>query len=523
MLCLLALCTISMWFRFSHIQGTVPYPYHVDEAAVIGPARSMLVTGDLHPGTFNYPSLPKYLAAIGLAGGFLRAAREGEIANVQQIGPVAYPYYGTPTAVQGARWLFALLSVVALGMTGVVAWFVTQRSAVIFVGPLTLMSSNLFFSHSWRYLNVDIVGACFVVLAVASCLQAAERPSFTRSAVIPGLWVGLATASKYTLGVVLVPVLLGIWIYQDADRRFLTTLAAVATSCVTFLVVVPYSILDLPAFLNGLAAEARHYNSGHTGFDANPGMAQLGYYARHFVAEFGIVGGILAVLGLSSVVVRDRRLAVLLTAFPVALIALLVVQRVNFPRNVLAIHPFYAVLVGYGLIVLHRTCTRVVERRSWVPKYRPHVTAVLACVLVVVVLPPQRFLAQARGLIDSRHLARTWMVNNVPPGWTVVIPSALGFDTRHLDETWDFDVVEVDVMSVRQQRDMLASLRGEAIAFVPTWGADGRFETETDPAEMNKGATAMRVVEEFGINPVLLNYRPPTAWGNPRFRVVVGR
>ena len=91
------------------------------------------------------------------------------------------------------------------------------------------------------------------------------------------------------------------------------------------------------------------------------------------------------------------------------------------------------------------------------------------------------------------------MVNNVPPGWTVVIPSALGFDTRHLDETWDFDVVEVDVMSVRQQRDMLASLRGEAIAFVPTWGADGRFETETDPAEMNKGATAMRVVEEFGI------------------------
>ena len=102
----------------------------------------------------------------------------------------------------------------------------------------------------------------------------------------------------------------------------MTTLAAVATSCVTFLVVVPYSILDLPAFLNGLAAEARHYNSGHTGFDANPGMAQLGHYARHFVAEFGIVGGILAVLGLSSVVVRDRRLAVLLTAFPVALIAL---------------------------------------------------------------------------------------------------------------------------------------------------------------------------------------------------------
>ena len=183
---LLALCGLSLWLRFSHIQGALPYPNHVDEAAVMGPARRILVRGDLHPGTFNYPSLPKYLAAAGLAGGFTRAARADEISNVRQIGRVVYPYYQTPQVVEGAKQLFALLSVLAMGVTGVVGWYVTQHRAAILVGPLVLLSSRLFFFHSWRYVNVDIVGTCFVALTMASCLWASRRPSVFRSAVIPG-------------------------------------------------------------------------------------------------------------------------------------------------------------------------------------------------------------------------------------------------------------------------------------------------------------------------------------------------
>ena len=129
-LALVLLCLAVLSLRLFHISGALPYPHHVDEAAVIGPARTMLVTGNFHPGEFNYPSLPRYLSAVGLAVGFIRAAPEEGVTDIRQIGSVSYPYYGTPTAVQTSKQLFAVLSVIALAMTGVVAWRVTGGGRV---------------------------------------------------------------------------------------------------------------------------------------------------------------------------------------------------------------------------------------------------------------------------------------------------------------------------------------------------------------------------------------------------------
>ena len=52
--CIGPLCLAVLSLRLFHISGALPYPHHVDEAAVIGPARTMLVTGNFHPGEFNY-------------------------------------------------------------------------------------------------------------------------------------------------------------------------------------------------------------------------------------------------------------------------------------------------------------------------------------------------------------------------------------------------------------------------------------------------------------------------------------
>ncbi len=517
---ILVLCGLLLWIRFSHIGGTLPYPYHVDEGAVIGPAQSMLSTGNLHPGTFNYPSFPKYLASLGLAGGFLRSARDGETRDVTRLGSVGYPYYTTPGAVAGAKQLFALLSVIALGVTGAMAWSLAPNAATVWVAPLVLMGSSLFFRHSWVYLNVDIVGTCFAVLAVASALSATANPSGARSAVIPGICAGLAAASKYTLGLVLIPVVLGIWLHQRSDRRLMSSVVAVGTSLLAFVAVVPYSVIDYPAFLNGLAFEAQHYRSGHLGFNAAPGLAQLAYYGRHFLHEFGTVGGVLAVLGLSSILHRDWRKALMLAAFPVALLALLAAQRVHFPRNVLAIHPFYALLIGFGLVGLCRAGAQYVERqKAWRVGYRRVATAALCGALVLGTLPAQRYLAQARVPVDSRNLAERWIADEVPEDWTVLMPIALGFDTRALKDR-GVQVLEVEVTSPQQQLDMLSHLRGEAVALLPSWGLDGRFESSVDLDAMNRAGSTLRVIREFGDTPVLLNYLQPTAWGNPRFQVV---
>ena len=269
---------------------------------------------------------------------------------------------------------------------------------------------------------------------------------------------------------------------------------------------------------HGVVCRVSGGRSGHIGMDGEPGLSQLRYYLRHFLAEFGTVGGILAVAGLVSVMARDTGRALLLMAFPVALIALLAAQRVHFPRNVLAIHPLYAVLVGHGLIALYQTWVRVAEHRGWSRRHRQYATVALSCALAVATSLPSRILAQIRVPADSRNLARSWVADHVPSDWTVVVPAALGFDYRDLEDR-GFNVVEVDVSSPHQQRAMVGSLRGQAVAFVPTWGIDRRFDSETNPQAMNAAVPAMRVLREFGDNPVLLNSRA-TAPGNPKFRIV---
>ena len=175
-------------------------------------------------------------------------------------------------------------------------------------------------------------------------------------------------------------------------------------------------------------------------------------------------------------------------------------------------------LIGAGLVALYQMGARVAEHRGWSGRHRQYATVAFACVLVVATSLPSRFLAQIRVTADSRNLAQSWVAQNVPSDWTVIIPSALAFDYRELEDR-GFKVVEVDVSSPQQQLDMVASVQGKAVAFVPTWGIDGRFVSELSPREMNAVAPTMRVLHDFGDNPVLLNYRA-TAWGNPKFRIV---
>ena len=121
------LCSGLLLLEFHHIKSTLPYPIDIDEGFVSGPANRTLVEGNLHPYTFVYPSLPKYVAAVGMAAGFLRSASNLDLRQVQRIGNVGYPYYDVPGVMQGARQLFVLLSVLAMAATGAAGWLAFRR------------------------------------------------------------------------------------------------------------------------------------------------------------------------------------------------------------------------------------------------------------------------------------------------------------------------------------------------------------------------------------------------------------
>jgi hypothetical protein len=522
---LILLCAGSLWLWFRHIESTLPYPHHIDEGFVSGPAAQMLVTGTLHPDSFNYPSLPKYLAAVGIAGGFLRSAARREIQDVRRLGSVSYPHYSTPRAVQGARQLFALLSVVTLAATGWAAYLASLTPATIFLAPLLLAASPLFFNHSWRYLNVDIVGACFAVLTLVACLQGTREPSTYRSAIVPGLFAGLAAGSKYTLALVVVPVLLGIGLYFNAGRRIAACVAAIAAMAAAFLIVVPYSLLDISSFLNGIASEAYHYAGGHAGYEAEPGWPQLYYYAGHFATEFGAAGAILAVLGAFVFWVADWRRALVLFSFPLALLWLLASQRVHFARNVLSLHPIVAMFLACGLISVHGWALRLAARREWTSRRLGRPLSIMVGLLLVAAAVPFAHVAdQFRDRTDSRKLALTWIQERLPPEWSIVVPSQLGVDTDTLIKATGRRVMVVDLQSARDSSALHQLLRGisqPAVIMAPRWGADPRFPGRDVAPVLNEVTRHWRIVKTFGANPVLVNYSQPVPSGNPAFVIAI--
>ena len=565
-LALVAVCLVVFSVQLSHISGAMPYSSHIDEEATLGPASQMVTTGSFHPGEFNYPSLPRYLAATGLAVGFLRSAKEEGSArpNIQQVQYriPATRIFSNLTMIETAKQLFAAIAVIALAMTGVIAWRITRRPEALIIAPVILVSSNLFFQLSWQYVNYDIVGTCFVVLTVASCLSMTTHSSVARSAVVPAVWAGLAAASKYTLGLVFLPVLVGIWMYQKDDRRVLVLSVALVTVCVSFLAAAPFTVLDFPAFLNDFGREVWHYGVlGHPGFESAPGLTQFMNYVTHFTTEFGVGAAVLAMVGSVMVLRRDWRQGVLFLLFPILLLALLVDQKVIWTRNALPLHPLYAVAISYGVLVLHGWCLRWLSR--WRPRFDSWVGRVAVLLtLLALVLPVHRLVDHAVVPPDSRNLARDWIRQNLPDGWTIVIPAELGFDMRGLADR-NFLIEEVANITIGKhrrdlslnmskvqngntthnepffnqkgrevkfdQQEMLALVEGPVVALVPVWGIDARGEAPVYGKFVGRYVdfdvygtipSGKRTLAEFGSNPVLVDYDPPTVWGDPRLLIV---
>jgi hypothetical protein len=332
----------------------------------------------------------------------------------------------------------------------------------------------------------------------------------------------LATGSKYTLALVALPVLLAIGLHFTGARRVWAWVAALATMAAAFFAVVPYSLIDIPGFLNGVASETFHYASGHRGFNAEPGLPQLLFYLRHFAFEFGVGGAILAVLGVSAYAAADWRRAAVLAIFPVGLLWLLASQRAHFTRNALSLHPLVAMFAAFGLISLHGWVLGLAARRGWVPQTVKGRARVLAgLILVIATVPLWHFAGHLRDRTDSRNLAHAWIEERIPPGWTIVAPKQLGFDARGL-EKGGRRVMVVDLQSARDAgalQSLLSEVPASAVIMVPRWGADARYAGQELADALNDLSRRWRVIKTFGTNPVLVNYSSSTPWGDPAFAV----
>jgi 4-amino-4-deoxy-L-arabinose transferase-like glycosyltransferase len=426
----------GLGLRLWGIGQGLPYAYNADEADhFVAHAVEMFAGGTLNPHYFANP--PAYTYVLH----FLFAAWFGGGAAVK------HAFGADPTEVYVlARVAAAVLGTIAL-------WLLYATGARLFGRGVGLLAAAIeavaflpvFYGHLALNDVPTLAPATLSLLGSAGVLRSG-RP---REYAVAGIGLGLACASKYTAGIVLLPLIAAAAArYLDASaelgssraaRRALGGIAlAGASALAAFLIANPYAALDYASFhaelihQSTLSAEAQ----GKLGAPKGGGFK---YYLWTLTWGLGWAPSLAALGGALSVFARKRALGWLLVPAPVAYLVFMGLQGRYFGRWLLPIFPILCLLAAFFAVRLIDLARRRLPRAraKWAV---PALTALLVAALLAQGLAYSVHSGKTLARADTRNIARAWMVANIPAGARIVVepvaPDAWGTRWRKYPSLW---------------------------------------------------------------------------------------
>ena len=239
-----------------------------------------------------------------------------------------------------------------------------------------------------------------------------------RDYLLAGLLAGLAASTKYNAYSAIIPLLMAHFLRQRKTTvRNADPLLAVIACAGGFLLGSPYALLDLPAFLDGIAFELRHYSI--LGDPGTEGQTALLWYTGYLLRAEGLIL-VLAVLEAARGVLTQRDSTLLFASFPTAYMILVSSYAVKNDRTALTIVPFLALLAGAfldrGIAFIQKQTGKA--RRSPATAWLPVVVPVL-----LLALWPARRAVQIDTRFtqgDVRTQVTQWMEVELPHGSRIV-------------------------------------------------------------------------------------------------------
>lgn len=516
---LLMIGLYALAVRVLFISHTMPYPTIGDEAYISEPALKILQSGDLNPGFFNYPSLSIYLTSLLQGAGLLAAKAAGQIESAAGVVSISYPHYDPALVMLIPRLGFTLLSVAGLLSLGLLGYRLTRLPAMLALPPALLVVSPSYLFLSWRYLNVDILGAVLVILALTYLIYTLEKSSLLHTAVLPGLFCGMIVASKYNLGLILVPFLLRIVLLRSGQRLY-SSYILIAVTLLTFVLIVPYSVLDFGLFRANVKYEIHHYQTGHPGNEGQPGLPQLLHYLAKLRMEFGLPGFWLGLAGLVDLFRRRFRAALILTSFPFCLLLFMSGQKVHFIRNIISIYALYPVFIALGVVwsagIAGRLINRSLGRGSLARAFRGPLdlaAVLLVSILLILGLPWTFIRASLAVPQDSRKAAVTWIEHNLENGARLIVAQELGMDLSDLEASY-----RIQGYPFLEYRPAQSDSGRSVFYIVPGFGFSDKYPAHRAVIEsLQERFAPLERVASFGGRDVRVLEHPAVGPGNPRF------
>lgn len=376
----------------------LPYVYNADENAHFVPRAIGMFGHGWNPDYFINPPAFTYVLHVlfALKWGTDPAAVGGAFA-------------ADPTdAFALARAASAFLGAVAVPLTAIAAAKLFDDRRVGFIAGALLAVAFLPVHYGHFALNDSPTLAPLALSLVG--VAGIYRSGRTRDYVLAGAGLGLAIATKYQAGIVVVTIIAAAFASPVVHSRVKGLAFALAPMLLAFLVANPYALLDRHQFLDDLQKQtstaAGSEGGGKLGLADTSGWT---YYLGTFTWGFGWLPTLLAVGGLGGLVARHRRLAIILAPAPILLFLYFGNNSRFFARWMLPMYPILAMLAAYAIVAL-------------ASRYKPQ-----------VLIPALAALALAQPLVwsvhndavlareDTRMVARNWMAQNIEIGSKIVM------------------------------------------------------------------------------------------------------
>jgi hypothetical protein len=246
--------------------------------------------------------------------------------------------------------------------------------------------------------------------------------------VLGAVAVGLATSTKYNLGMLVLPATVAavyacreeaaaraaaggrallVWLRLLVVRVYLPMLAA-------FVAASPFVLLDAPHFVRDFLRQTEIMDRGWLGFE-NTGNGFWYNVTPNLTGAIGVVALVLAVAGLGWALWRRTRLDLIVAPYVILYFVYIGTWKELADRYLLPIVPLL-------LLLAVRLAVELVERSR--PRARRAVTAAVAVALAVALaLPLADSVAFDRTLsgTDTREVAREWIEDNIPAGALIAV------------------------------------------------------------------------------------------------------
>ncbi len=411
---------VVIWFaflvRYYHTSIGLPYLYYWDEPQTASTALAMMKSGDFNPHFFAYGTfiiyanlvvdILHYFSLMGLPSNdpnYLTTLSDIQI-NVD----TGWKWSISHPSFYHANRVFSVI----LGTSTVLVTYLISK--IVFNRYIALISASFLatlYFHVLRsaWVATDSPVALFVLLVVLFSLLFIQTQKLSYF-ILSLVFVGISIATKYNAGIsILIPFISLIWLSYSVKGSIKTYMWFLSLSLpiVIFIMIMPYSIVDLPTFLRHIGGEIRHYKVLGQGVDdsVTPGIAHLKLQLLNFYHNIGLLNTIMAILGVVGILFRPLFIFTLI--MPLLYISYMVGMRVSYHRNFIQVYPFIALLFGSGFYILYRVIDRV--KRG----YRL-VAPIVVTLLALLLLVPQAYRTLKLSKIerDARD-SRTHAINTI--------------------------------------------------------------------------------------------------------------